>query len=124
MTMIKNLRELAEHVGAGKTEGTDKEIAASIARRLYKDTESGICFHAPAEGDRVVVSGYCEGVDAECPPYEIMFPIDSDEFDSTVETADADACSMWNDTHGCEDCGLDGAVNPECETCDGDGIVL
>lgn len=117
--MIQNLKELAAEVGA-------EEDAKSIARRLYKDTRCGISFWT--DGKVVVLSGYCEGTDAECPPREYTFPFEEKVFWEGVEAADQDGCDLWDQTHGCPECGdeIDGyiPVNPDCESCGGDGIVI
>lgn len=92
---IRDLAELAAHVGAYRP------TVKSIAHRLYKDTDCGISFWAP-EGDspdRVVVAGYAEGTDAECPNHELKFPFESDDFDLTVETADREGVELFEETH-------------------------
>ena len=46
--MIENIQDLAHHVSAARdasTGATDEETAASVARRLFKDTECGISCH-------------------------------------------------------------------------------
>lgn len=119
--MIRNLEALAEHVGAGRP--TDE----SIARRLYKDTNCGISFWT--DGKRVVVAGYCEGSERECPPHAFEFPFEERAFDEAVEEADNEGCEVWNDTHGCEKCNtseIDGdkPVDPNCQACGGAGMVI
>lgn len=116
MKKIRNLKDLAEHTGASHP---TKE---SIAHRLYKDTSCGIGFSCNATS--VTVSGYCEGTDASCESRTLQFPFTGKEFDAEVEAADQDGNALWNQTHGCDDCGLDGAVNPDCKSCGGDGIVI
>lgn len=114
--MIRNIQELADHVGAARADD------AAIRRRLFKDTSCGIGFASTETG--IVVAGYCEGTDDCCPEHALDYPFTADAFDEAVKAADEDGCRLWDETHGCEDCGLDGAVNPECPTCKGEGEVL
>jgi hypothetical protein len=120
---IKNLKQLAGHVGAAHDTGTVDEVSKSIAHRLYKDTSSGISFYVPKGGKTVVVSGYCEGTDAECVSRELRFPFTDQEFDEQVAAADEDANVLWDETHGCEECGGE-HVDPDCPKCGGDGIII
>lgn len=113
--MINNLADLAIHLGA------KEPTVESIAHRVYKDT-SGSCF--TADETKVTVAGYVEGCDGECPRHELAFPFTPDAFDEALKDCDREADELWMDTHGCEDCGLDGRVNPECPSCGGDGVVL
>lgn len=119
---IYNLRDLHNHVGSMSDDSTDEACKAGIARRLYKDTACGIGFSCTERG--VSVAGYCEGTDAECDPHELLFPFKPEEFDAAVQEADADGCALWDDTHGCDECGLDGAINADCEACGGEGQIL
>ena len=48
-----------------------------------------------------------------------------------VYYVDKEAEKIWNDTHGCEDCGIvselhEGlhAINFQCKTCEGEGIII
>jgi hypothetical protein len=126
---IRNLRQLAEHVGANHTRGSTEELKRSIAHRLYKDTECGISFYTPPDGKWVTVSGYCEGSDAEHPSYKLTFPFAAEEFDKAVEKADQDGVDEWDATHGCDDCETeecDGRkpVDPNCKGCGGAGQII
>lgn len=70
------------------------------------------------------VGGYCEGVDGQPEPHWMKYPFTGCEFDVIVAAADSDGCDLWNNTHGCDDCGWDGAINPDCLSCKGEGVVL
>lgn len=115
---IECLRDLALLVLGEPLEG--REAAERIARRLYKDTSCGISFYVPPEQHLVVVAGYAEGTDAECPAYTLCFPFTTEEFWKAVEDADADGCELFEDTH-CEVCGAEGLRPIEdgrrCEEC-------
>jgi hypothetical protein len=121
---IRNLKQLHAHVGSMSSDSTFEELAKGIAHRLYKDTSCGIGFHAPKGGKSVIVSGYCEGTDAECQSRELVFPFTPEEFDAEVEAADQDGIDLWNETHGCERCGMGGVVNPDCKGCGGEGVII
>lgn len=120
--MIENLVQLAEHVGA------NEPTKESIAHRLYKDTECGVCFSLTVAG--VVVAGYCEGFVGDCQNYELNWPFDEDVFDNLVEKVDKEGCELWDATHGCEECGTDVGdsgyrpVNKTCKGCGGAGAVF
>ena len=111
--MITSIEELAEHLG------TTPECGA---RRLYKNTTCGIGFSYGASG--VVVVGYCEGTNGDCAPHRLSWGFTAEQFDEAVQRADQDGCDLWDATHGCDDCGCDGAVNPGCPTCGGQGVVI
>jgi hypothetical protein len=43
--------------------------------------------------------------------------------------ADKDGCELWDETHGCDDCGEEDEfgnrpINPECVSCGGAGAVI
>lgn len=101
-----------------------------MARYAFKYTESGISFyHTESAPGQVLIGGYCESVDQECPSYALNWPFKRADVARAVKRADQDAIDLWNETHGCEDCGdLDGygyrQVNPKCKTCNGSGVVL
>jgi hypothetical protein len=118
---IQNLQQLAGHLGA------DQPTPASISRRLYKDTTSGISFAAGKFG--VTLAGYCEGDVGDCPLHQLNWGFTTEQFDKAVEQADKDGCDLWNETHGCENCKteeVDGQkpIDPRCESCHGDGQII
>lgn len=79
------------------------------------------------------VSGYVEGWDGECDTHIIESvrgksakPAD---FWKAVEAAEAEAAEIWNDTHGCDDCGPENdygyrSINPACKSCGGEGTIF
>tara|TARA_R110000751_G_scaffold130352_2_gene232364 strand:- start:270 stop:776 length:507 start_codon:yes stop_codon:yes gene_type:complete len=103
-----NLRDLADHLGAHNVDG--------IAKRLFKDTECGISFWT--DTIQVLIAGYAEGSgDATCPPHEFGFPIDLDEFDAAVVTADKEGCELFEEFH-CSRCGAEVGYEESCDECD------
>jgi hypothetical protein len=101
-----------------------------IERAAFDATRCGISFwHDPNVAGSVVVSGYCEGVDAECPPIRLCWPYTHADIDDAVKAADYDGVAMWNETHGCESCGPENDigyrdVNPKCKACKGAGEIF
>jgi hypothetical protein len=71
----------------------------------------------------------------------VEFPFREEDFWAAVKQADQDGCDVWSETHGCpdcgtfsyecaccvrdgcEDCGAEKPVNPECKTCKGHGVI-
>lgn len=90
---IHNLEQLAIYVGVPSCFEGDYERA--IERAVYKYTDCGCVFAALP--DRVVVSGYAEGADAECVGHELVFPFDGQDWDAALAEADADGCEMWHE---------------------------
>jgi len=87
--MIESIYSLAQHLSvsglaiASPTEADN--LSKRIARRLFKDTDCGIGFHADEKG--VTVAGYCEGSDVECPAHRIDYPFTEEAFDAAVGVA-------------------------------------
>lgn len=85
-----------------------------------------------AEVVAACVTGYVEGTDVDCQPIILQSTRDKrltpDDWYSAIESADAEAKEIWNDTHGCDDCGDENeygsrAINPKCKTCKGQGVI-
>ncbi len=94
--IITNLAELATHVGAAHA------TEESVGRRLYKDTDCGVCFglifSEPEVFDIVCVGGYVEGFDVELPNYRLQFPFWPMAFDDAVAQCDQDAANFLDDS--------------------------
>lgn len=68
-----------------------------------------------------------EGVDATVEGDVLFFPFQADEIDKQIESIEAEANTIWDDTHGCESCfggGGDGSVDPDCPECHGQGVPI
>ena len=70
-----------------------------------------------------------EGIDAEIMPETVALPCSSEALDRAVRCVEDAAQSLWNDTHGCDDCGEERdsgyrSINPDCAACDGEGTIL
>lgn len=122
--MIDSLDSLAEYMGA--TASTE----CSLSRRLYEVTACGAWLKVIDDDPNVNVSAgimigsIVEGVEQCTQEYTLTFPFSEEDYDRAVRQVEEEAQSIWDATHGCEDCGLDGAVNPDCKTCGGDGVVI
>ena len=96
-----------------------------------------------AHGTVFSVAGYTEGTDQDCEPHEVLLPCKPEEIGKAIADADQDGCDLWKETHGCEHCWPDGycdewgnewtpdgdnwvgqPTNPECVTCEGQGIII
>jgi hypothetical protein len=84
MSTITNYADLQAYVGSN-----------DVARRLFKDTDCGICFDHDEAG--VSVAGYAEGADAECQSIRLEYPFTGIEFDRAVVVADEEGCAMWHE---------------------------
>jgi len=72
----------------------------------------------------ILIGSIVEGTDAEVTPRRLLYPFDDTDLDDAVKCIEVEAQHIWNETHGCEHCGLDGAINPNCNFCHGEGAIL
>jgi len=79
------------------------------------------------------ITGYVEGWDGELSPHIIEStrdrPATADDFWRCLNEADGEAGQVWDDTHGCEACGSENeygnrSINPHCEKCKGQGVII
>lgn len=75
------------------------------------------------------VGSIVEGIDAEVPAEEVALPCTPADLDRAVARVEDEATFLWNDTHGCDDCGEElshgyRAINPECTSCGGEGAII
>jgi len=84
--IIANLRDLAAHLCAAH------DTVESVARRIYKDTDCGACF--TADEAKIVVSGYVEGIEGECPSHELAYPFDSETFEDALAECEREAAEI------------------------------
>lgn len=141
---IDGLDDLASHVCGGPFGKSElRDLEKTIQRRLYRNTDSGICGWALLDDGKPVgfgLSGYCEGSDRELPEHRLLFPFLTKVFDDTVDVCEQESKTEWDRTHGCESCWPEGImtddgewygpgepgspVMPDCNSCNGDGVVL
>jgi len=80
-------------------------------------------------GGTVTIGSIVEGVDYGTDEHTLQFPFTLVEFDQALDDVEYEAELIWNDTHGCDDCGIESefggqAINPDCPTCKGEGIII
>jgi hypothetical protein len=71
-----------------------------------------------------LVGSIVEGTDAEVTASPVYLPCTADDLDNAVQYVEDETSLVWDQTHGCDDCGMDGGINPDCETCGGEGAIL
>ena len=119
---VNNLKEFLEARGCG-------EVSAAQAKRsTYKYTSCGAWLEVDKEG--VSVGSIVEGCDEGTETHQLKYPFSIWEFWSALDAVEEEASKIWNDTHGCEDCGDEipdtgyRCINPECKTCKGEGVII
>ena len=122
MKKIKNLTDLAHWFGI-----THKTFKAQIERALYKGSDCGM-FSAFEKG-KFVVGSIVEGVDFGTETHKLKYPFSTATLNKTLEAIENEAHHIWEQTHGCEDCGIEGewghpAINPNCKSCKGEGVII
>jgi hypothetical protein len=75
-------------------------------------------------GGVLTVGSIVEGTDAEVVASPVYLPCKSEELDVAVQYVEDECASIWDATHGCDHCGADGAINPDCESCKGAGAIV
>jgi len=119
--MITNLTDLAAHVCAHKPE------IQAVARSVYKYTSCGASINEVPGG--VSVSSIVEGAEACTPVHALLYPFTGEAWDGAVQAVEDEAKEIWDNTHGCDDCGpeeWDGSrpINPNCKSCKGEGAII
>ena len=80
--------------------------------------------------DKVLsVSPYVEGIDIDPIAVKLKLPIQESTLVRVFKDIQLEADAMWDETHGCEDCGPADCsgytpINPECGTCGGGGTII
>ena len=141
---INNLYELM------RERGFDEKTVKDIERTVYKYTNCGAWFSFEGRsnggwdhwgevqlrddslynsGGEVTVGSIVEGVDYGTEGHTLQFPFTLVEFNQALDEVEGEAKDIWNDTHGCDDCGIESefggqAINPDCSTCKGEGIIM
>ena len=123
MSKVNNLKEFIEARGCGEKDFSEVE------RATYKYTTCGAWITKSTDG--IKFGSIVEGCDEGTSVYTLDYPFEIDLFWDSLDKVDKEAEKIWNDTHGCEDCGIvselhEGlhAINPQCKTCEGEGIII
>jgi len=121
MNIIKNLNDLLKVVGV--------DSKGELERVIYKYTDCG-AWVATDNAEEVRLGSIVEGVDYVTREHCLTYPFTRDKFWRALEAIEEEAEQIWDDTHGCEDCGEEDPesgytpINPDCKSCGGDGIVF
>lgn len=118
--MIRNAKDLADYFGCEPTE-------SSMSKGIYKGTSCGAWLSLEEDGIKIgsIVEGVDEYAETQCLP----FPFSTAKLMEAIQAVENDADRIWNETHGCDDCGMEDEfgrrhVNPNCKTCKGEGTVI
>lgn len=121
-TPINNLNDLAESMGINIKQSRDK-IKRLIEKSVYKGTSCGAWITFTMAGVRV--GSIVEGTDVCTETRSFVWGKFTDvEFWNALTQIEEQADEIWNATHGCQDCNMDGAINPDCKTCHGEGAIF
>lgn len=123
--------------GFDQWDGPDEITEWFYCSDLYKFGTWAEMNEQGARVDAIKVSSIVEGVDEGTETIEIPcehFDMEPEElrkqYWDAVEATNAEAHSIWNETHGCEDCFPDTGeyeltpINPDCKTCGGQGTII
>tara|TARA_R100001082_G_C4243108_1_gene108216 strand:- start:156 stop:521 length:366 start_codon:yes stop_codon:yes gene_type:complete len=105
-----------------------EEDFSQVKRSTYKYTSCGAWIAEEDQGVRV--GSIVEGCDWGTETHELNYPFEIDCFWKALELVEKEAEEIWKDTHGCEDCGDECVdtgytpINPECKSCEGEGLIL
>lgn len=132
--MIKNPLMLARHlcIDVPKKAVTDDKTRDSTIRHLierivFQSTECGAWIEFYPGG--ISIGSIVEGVEYGTKAYNMNYEFTGAKFDRHIADIEKEAKEIWNDTHGCEDCGPENPdtgyvpINPNCENCMGKGLI-
>ena len=146
--MVKTVNNLKEFLQARQC---GEKTFAEVERNTYKYTDCGAWIKEETE-DReyaqffveegmyppetykhpvgIAVGSIVEGVDWGTDTHILHYPFKIQEFWDVLKNVEDEAKYIWNDTHGCDDCGIEHPewgtqmINPECKTCEGEGVII
>ena len=122
MSEVNNLKEFLEARGCGEKDFSDVEKAT------YKYTTCGAWIAQSSDG--ITIGSIVEGCDEGTSVYTLDYPFEIDLFWDSLDKVDKEAEKIWNETHGCADCGEENpetgytAINYQCKTCNGEGVII
>ena len=122
MSEVNNLKEFLEARGCGEKDFSDVEKAT------YKYTTCGAWITQSSDG--IKIGSIIEGCDQGTLIYILDYPFEIDLFWDSLDKVDKEAEKIWDETHGCADCGEENpetghtAINYQCKTCNGEGIII
>lgn len=137
---------IASHAGGitGLLLENEEMARQQVKHAAYENTECGAWVEF-ADG-AVWVGSIVEGAERSASPIELRVPFSLKEYNEALDQVEQEARRIWMETHGCEECWPDGypegdpkgyycseleqmefpgwPVNPECPTCEGEGVVI
>ena len=138
MQEVNNLKEFIEARNCGEKDFSE------VKRSTYKYTTCGAWIAQEEQG--IKVGSIVEGCDEETESHEVNYPFEIADFWKALESVEKEAEEIWDGTHGCEDCHTEAqvdewgnerfisyvdqnefgnwSINPECKTCEGEGVIL
>ena len=125
MKQIKTTQDLAEMYGSSDASSNDDQ--AVITKGVYKYTTCGAWIEFTPTG--VVVGSIVEGIEECTPSHTLDYPFSQEAFSAALTTVEEEAAELWDNSHGCDDCGDPNPneltpINPDCETCGGEGVIM
>jgi hypothetical protein len=124
---ILNGRKYLEDIG-DLYQGVGVSTQNGLERAIYKGTVCGASC-TEIEGG-VLVGSIVEGVDGDGTEYhKVLFPFFLEHFWDVVQKVEDEASSIWDNTHGCEQCPKDSdseyhIIDPNCPNCKGQGAII
>lgn len=102
--------------------------ADRFSNRVYKGTDCG-AWLGIVDSRTIMMGSIVEGCDFGTESHTLEWPFTKEAFWDVLEDIESEASYIWDQTHGCEDCGIEGewghpAINPECKTCKGQGEII
>ena len=118
---VNNLKEFLEARGLGESD------MDAVSKNSFRYTNYGVW--VDEDGKKVRVGCIIEGVSAVTETHELKYPFEIDAFWETLQEVAQEAGAIWDDTHGCPSCGEENedgniAINSECKSCYGEGIII
>ena len=127
---VNNMKDLLSLRGCGE------ETFEKLKRNVYKYTSCGAWVSEDEQG--VFLGSIVEGTDQCTMTYNLQYPFTIDQFQDSLQSVEDEANEIWNSTHGCQDCHDhpqvdecgnerefgEWPINPDCKTCEGEGVII
>ena len=99
-----------------------------LSRAVYKVTQCG-AFLKIIDHYTIRLGAIVEGGNFGTEVYTLVWPFSSTEFWETLDEIEGEAAYLWDQTHGCECCHMEGewgheAIDPLCKNCKGQGVTV
>lgn len=105
-----------------------REGLSGWQKSVYKGTDCG-AWITLVDPNTIRMGSIVEGVDEGAETHTLTYPFEGAEVWEILEIIEKDCERIWNDTHGCPECGVMASVgytpiNPDCPECEGHGISI